>query len=599
MKKLKISVLALAVLAFGACTSDDNLITDGGGSNSLTDGNAYLCVSIHLPTEASTRATTNSSGGTTNDNFADGLQSEYTVNDVTLLLFGGASETTALFSKAYPLKITTQFPEQSSSTGNNITETGNWTLDITRPNGDNVYALAVLNGEGILDNLSNPTSLGGVSLDGATIGDLQTHIYTPTDNSNSVSAFTSDGFFMTNAPLSSKVGGSSSPSGTVITTLADVTENVSYSQSEAADNPTDIYVERGVAKVTVTDATGGQTSIASNNVRVSLLGFALDNTNTKTYVVRNTTTDNTWWTYRGYDTDAGSYISNYRFVGSANTGGGYRTYWALDPNYDEGFISGDLYTRGGGTLSTYTSLGESTPAYCFENTFNVTNMNNNQTTRAIIVAKLNNGTSFYCINGNTSTIYSSTEAQNYVKSVYMGITSVSDALSKYTGGDFSSHLTVTLGTTASTDAGATLSISGVTASNFSDNTLPAVFTAGTSEYNSAMSIIEGIELSYYAGGLSYYPVYIKHFGDDLTPWDEDYASDQEESYPGSYNETWWLGRYGVLRNNWYDLQVSEVKSIGYAVIPEADNTPDDPLNQYISVDINVLSWAKRTQSVDL
>ena len=60
-----------------------------------------------------------------------------------------------------------------------------------------------------------------------------------------------------------------------------------------------------------------------------------------------------------------------------------------------------------------------------------------------------------------------------------------------------------------------------------------------------------------------------------------------------------LGRYGVLRNNWYDLGINSISGVGSPVVPDAPGTPDDELESFISVRINVLSWAKRTQREDL
>ena len=44
-----------------------------------------------------------------------------------------------------------------------------------------------------------------------------------------------------------------------------------------------------------------------------------------------------------------------------------------------------------------------------------------------------------------------------------------------------------------------------------------------------------------------------------------------------------------------------IKKIGSPVVPDitTDNTPDDNIDAYISAKINVLSWAKRTQSTIL
>lgn len=105
---------------------------------------------------------------------------------------------------------------------------------------------------------------------------------------------------------------------------------------------------------------------------------------------------------------------------------------------------------------------------------------------------------------------------------------------------------------------------------------------------------------YYKNGVSYYTVRIKHFGDDLTPWNKNELGVKAgEVYPTTNQAENWLGRYGVLRNNWYDITVQGVKGLGSATVPELTGTTDDELDSYIAVQINVLSWAKRTQNATL
>lgn len=107
----------------------------------------------------------------------------------------------------------------------------------------------------------------------------------------------------------------------------------------------------------------------------------------------------------------------------------------------------------------------------------------------------------------------------------------------------------------------------------------------------------------YKDGESFYFVRIKHFGDDLTPWHESESvmpSSAAGVYPtGPNQDNNYLGRYGVLRNNWYDIQITGVKGLGSATVPDVTPVPDDELKSYIAVKINVLSWAKRTQSAIL
>lgn len=98
-------------------------------------------------------------------------------------------------------------------------------------------------------------------------------------------------------------------------------------------------------------------------------------------------------------------------------------------------------------------------------------------------------------------------------------------------------------------------------------------------------------ISTYLNGEAYYIARIKHFN-EMTPWK-----------PGTgygIDNNAFLGRYGVLRNNWYELSVNKVSGLGYPDVPEVKPTlPDDENDQYISVSVKILSWAKRSQKVDL
>ena len=95
-------------------------------------------------------------------------------------------------------------------------------------------------------------------------------------------------------------------------------------------------------------------------------------------------------------------------------------------------------------------------------------------------------------------------------------------------------------------------------------------------------------IRYYKGSISYYyATAIRHFNDDETPWTDG------ESYGIQH-----LGRYGVVRNNWYEVNINSISGPGEPEIPEPDG-PDDKAEGYIRTEINVLSWAKRSQNVDL
>ena len=113
---------------------------------------------------------------------------------------------------------------------------------------------------------------------------------------------------------------------------------------------------------------------------------------------------------------------------------------------------------------------------------------------------------------------------------------------------------------------------------------------------------ENIDLKYYADGEAYYSVWVSHFGDDGTPWNGDEedtpsAGDYTNIYPGGDQN--YLGRWGMLRNNWYEVDLTSIRSLGEPTVSEATGDTIDKLESFISARINVLSWTKRTQEAHL
>ena len=84
------------------------------------------------------------------------------------------------------------------------------------------------------------------------------------------------------------------------------------------------------------------------------------------------------------------------------------------------------------------------------------------------------------------------------------------------------------------------------------------------------------DISYFAGGVSYYKIMIKHDDTDA-----------------AINE---LGEFGVVRNSVYDVNITAINNPGTPVIPDPDPTiPDESDKYYLSVQINVNPWTWYTQ----
>ena len=573
MKKSLLFSAVLAGLMLGSCSSSDDLA--GGNTSANQDGNGYVAFTINLPTQPSTRA------GSFNDDFKDGMANEYAVKDATLLLFQGATESSATFVGAY--KLSTE-PWTSPAGDQNITTTSNKIVKKIDKSGTDMKALVILNSNGVftVDEAASSLKLNGSGTDFAgTYAD-----FVKSAGATSSANLTKTGFYMANAPLCSKMGDDLDPATGTVSTLTDLTGKIYDTEAEAlAGAAAQVYVERAVAKVTVNKGTVAEaTTSTSTSVPFEVLGWAIDNFNKTTYLVRNTEDFDTWKSY----SSKGLTPSKYRFVGGAPVATDlYRTYFAKDVNYDTDYSAGIL-ERATNFVNTY---GDTNPQYCFENTFDVSHQNENLTTLVTIKAKLKSGNDFYIVGGDQTKLYTKTELDKLVKEKFLNTeaTWVTNNASTTIGeGD----LTLTY----DKDEAGVIHLTGVTVDasklKSSPDPLPATYVKDVEAAVGSMV--------YYKNGVSYYTVRIKHFGDDLTPWKKNELGVKAgEVYPTTNQAENWLGRYGVLRNNWYDITVQGVKGLGSATVPELTGTTDDELDSYIAVQINVLSWAKRTQKAIL
>ena len=590
-------LFGLAVIAAmtASCSSNEDLGTAGSGTGTNEAGVGYVAFNINLPTQSGSSSRASSA----NDQFDAGTPNEYDVKDATLLIFEGNSESSALFKGAYILNTA---PWKDNGPTDNITTTSATIVkQIDTPaSSDHCYALVVLNKN---DVFTVDETAKTITLKGATATFSGT--YKDFAESLSEGNLTNKGFYMANAPLASKAGGTTDPTGAEINTLANLDNKIKETESEAKSAPAQIYVERGVAKVTMQNTSttpakvdGSTKSDGTSSVDFKITSWVLDNTNKKTYLVRSTDGFNDWTSLASNSTKLLA-ANKYRFVGSnAVAANLYRTYFAKDANFDQtgnttALTAGDLVTS---TNPTFVDkFGNDNPQYCFENTFDAACQKDQYTTRVLIKAKLNSGETFYVFNGDQNTIYPIDKVKDEIKKYYLieneawikANVTPATGKSEVNGDDLDVEITDDAGKVSITSISFK---SGVTVS--SSATVPT-------NYDEVLKRIGSIQE--YKDGESYYFVRIKHFGDDMTPWNTDETTKPSTSsiYPVDHQAENYLGRYGVLRNNWYDIAVEGVKGLGSAVVPKVTPNTDDELKSYIAVKINVLSWAKRTQSVIL
>lgn len=566
-------LFGLAVIAAmtASCSSNEDLGTAGPGTGTNETGVGYATFTINLPSVSGTRAA--DAGGVQMD---EGTAKEYAVKSATALIFQkyGSDEGSCKFVESVDLP--TAAADWTDDTIVGITTTKKLVAKLTNVDTKIPYYVLVL--------LNNNKKTGGVKVALPTVGqsynEWNSQILRP-----SVDDLAADNdFYMANAPLK----GTASP-----TTLVTIDKENIYSSKEKAEAGTSaatVYVERGVAKMSVNDPkTKTVIDKATNTSTQSTVEFnnwALDITNKKTYAVHN---------IDGLSTDFPDIWTTPRFIGTNS-----RVYWGKDPNYNldnlntgkeaEREAEFNFIKATSGINKTFTES-----AYCLENTFNLANMYQGQTTRVIFKATYTpkdaagnpladkDGT-FYTI-GNMTTILKAEALETAVNtaatSVLPGCTV--DYTNLKTEG---SHVITLADIKDSTDK--TL----VADKDYSGKTGTQI----VKEINDKLGLIDGaghaeamVGINTYAQGVTYYIARVKHFG-SLTPWNSG----------ESYGDNKYLGRYGMLRNNWYELKVGNVYGPGYPGVPPVDpNQPDDENEKYLSVSVKILSWAKRSDTVDL
>lgn len=595
MKKTLLFSVALAGLMLGSCSSSDDLNGGGNNTGSNQSGSGYISLSLNLPTRSG------SVSRAENDKFNDGLADEYAVKNGTLILFEGANEKDATFAGAYELKNLSM--NLVGTTTDNITTTTKITQKIN--NGlssgtNNFYAIVVLNNNGTLAVDGTNASLKVNDEDFPStkkISDLQSLELT-----KNASDFYSTGFLMMNAPLASAAGGKDNPSSATISVASKIDKDHIYATEALAkaNSSASIYVERALAKVDVTASKPTGNLDDAPTVQYSVEGWVLDNTNKKTYYLRNFSNPTNWLSLATNAAAPNNPAKPYRFVGDTPVEGGvslYRTYWAQDPNYaaKPTVLKNDFNTIGNSVPAALKSLSEHD--YCLENTFTVDQQKQDVTTRVIVAAKIGSGSTFYVVNDNEKDLLDADGMKKAVKSAFLNNTDVQawiktglKAGEKIDEND----LDVTVASTAGNNA-PTVSVNATGNAKYTSGAAPTVNADIT-------NIMKAIKVATYEKGISYYPVRIKHFGDDLTPWkssETPLPTVSDGAYPTTNKDANYLGRYGVLRNNWYNIDVKGIKKLGSPVVPEVTGDTDDELAAYISVKINVLSWAKRTQGATL
>ncbi len=293
-----------------------------------------------------------------------------------------------------------------------------------------------------------------------------------------------------------------------------------------------------------------------------------------------------------------------------------------------------------------------TNEYCAENTFDVEHMKDDCTTSVLVRLQLNGGNDFYTTSVTGSDIVfqpphteiseegTSAEASfspvRHIPRQSAAITSRS-AVVTYDGtntatiddylrtwlveqssalrswlrnyaGNEPKHLRITISPNAATGlATATLSqtaqTSGSTGYNKFETATDAYDETGGETLKAYLqSLLNGLTLYYYQSGYCYYRVLIRHFDDTQTPWNST-AAMEDNTTPWVYGDgtdTYnndYLGRYGMVRNNWYTISIRSVTHIGQPIIPPLTTDADDKVEQLLNTTLSISGWEANNQNL--
>jgi hypothetical protein len=311
--------LAVIAAMTASCSSNEDLGTAGPGTGTNEAGVGYATFSINLPTTSGTRA----DGDPT---FADGDANEYDVFNATLLVFEKPTKATSEGEYTFVeyVDLGSMQPWKSpSETG--VTTQAKITAKLSTVNksGENFALVLLNNGSGKDAKVTLPSK-----------GDTFS-AWNAATNANATFTDTKKGFYMANAPLYNTTDKS-------VTTLVAIDKKKIFpteAQASSGEAAADIYVERGLAKVTLTTATNyGDVGGSYVGDKVEISNWALDVTNKKTFPIHNVDGLNKDYPDIWNNAPTAAAPSTQRFVDNSKATA-KRVYWGTDPNYKETNLS--------------------------------------------------------------------------------------------------------------------------------------------------------------------------------------------------------------------------------------------------------------------
>lgn len=589
-------LLAASVAALLAgCAKEDDSPQEGAGGTTTVPAGATGTMNVSLKYAIETRA---------DQEYDDGEDSESKAQDLTIYFFDKDKD---YLGSSY---VSDLDPKSETPKDDNVTST--ITVDVPTNIVQTLY-----------DNSEEEAKMYVVAV-------LNKGTFTPqiTDDNKSYADFNQacrialtdaakpDNFMMTSSNYLEDISGTQTEM--ALTPITKKHVGLKSDDKTTAPTTVTIAVERVVAKVMVQEKEGQS---------LNILGWGLNVTNKTFYPVKNF----------GGDQFLGLLVSSYQNW-LPNTGNkpwnnptDMRSHWAVDPNYAKGeaTIEDKSNDFNKFSFSDPSSAKAKEALYCFENTTVETMQQRNATTSAVIVAR------FYpqdfketdkddsWIKWNDAAYSGDNSYAAFVEAVVEDVDGDNQVITKYYKVD-------TNGTTTGSDGKkysplseedfiCTYTTEGKEEITFgekdtrigykdaelqvtlkdSEMELYTIADGQASEVSNApVEINEAIAKALtdnpptvYYNGYCYYVVPIRHF-----------AKGEVADYTGGEYQPNHLGRYGIVRNNYYQITINDITQPGEPITdPTVDPSTDkdDETNYWINVSIKVLSWKVRTQDVIL
>ena len=527
------NLLAMGAIAILASCAGNHEIPEPGKQNP-EEGALVALFNVNLPSTSGTRV-----------EFENATQEENAVKNVQFFIYKSSDndyECVAVSDKLTP-------STQAGSNDVQVKATVAFKVTDEISTSDKLYGLAIVN---VSDDSKNGFS---VPVKGQKFSQWATVITATSGNPFIASVGDVACYTMTNAatwdynettaPENGSLHTSPAETGAKLTVLVKLDASA-FSKAPSAPEKSagTFYVQRGVAKVVVNENKAVPSAMSGTH-KFELTAWQLDVTNTKTYPVQNVSN------IVDEITAIGGGAPHFYTHNSASEVGFSHIWWAKDPNYD----SSDSYTADDFKKESTVTGTPGSPQYCLENTMDYGQQLQDRVTRVILKGK-------YKIDG--------TEAKSFVfnpanDKVYVLGDAEADEISGADPDGLIALKSVVKGESLTTIAQA-LSLD--------------------SEGNG--------KVKYYKDGETYYTALIHHFDPaEEAPFDPaDDISEGRVTYSAKH-----LGRFGVLRNNYYSITLNKVLGYGSPVIPAPDATKTadevEKTSHNVEVAINVLKWAKR------